>query len=63
MWSAKYLVDVIDEDSAGVVTDCYVMAARVPQTLVQRRVALTVRASRGHLNTNKRIRDVTKEHH
>ena len=46
------LVDVIDEYSAGVVARRYVMSARVPQALVQRGAAFTVRAGSRHLATN-----------
>ena len=46
------LVDVIDEYSAGVIARRYVMPARVPQALVQRGAAFTVRAGGRHLATN-----------
>ena len=46
------LVDVIDEYSAGVVARRYVMTARVPQALVQRGAAFTVRAGSRHLAIN-----------
>ena len=46
------LVDIIDEYSAGVIARRYVMSARVPQALVQRGAAFTVRAGSRHLATN-----------